>query len=225
MNLVIDARFHGPAGSGNGGYTCGLIAGYLDGPAEVTLRRPPPLGRELTVEQEPGRVVVRDGEPVVAEALLSVDFDVDVPEPIDFDSAERAVPSYGGFALHPFPGCFVCGPDRRPGDGLRIFAGEVTGREVFASSWVPDARLLRTEFVWAALDCPGGFAAGYPETTLLLGRLAARIDRLPEAGERCVAMGWQLGVDGRKRFAGTALVAGGEILARARATWIAPRTD
>ena len=82
---------------------------------------------------------------------------------------------------------------------------------------------LRPEFVWAALDCPGGFAAGYPETTLLLGRLAARIDRLPEAGERCVAMGWQLGVEGRKHL-GTALVSGREILARARATWIVPRT-
>ena len=85
---------------------------------------------------------------------------------------------------------------------------------MFASSWVPDSALLRPEFVWAALDCPGGFAAGYPETTLLLGRLPpARIDRLPEAGERCVAMGWQLGVEGRKHLAGTALVSGREILA------------
>ena len=190
----------------------------------MTLHRPPPLGRELTVEEEPGRVAVRDGDDLVAEAVAA-EVEVAVPEPIDFDLAERAVPSYSGFALHPFPGCFVCGPDRRPGDGLRIFAGEVTGREVFASSWVPDATLVRPEFVWAALDCPGGFAAGYPETTLLLGRLAARIDRLPKAGERCVAMGWQLGADGRKRFAGTALVSGREILARARATWIAPRAD
>ena len=102
---------------------------------------------------------------------------------------------------------------------LAVCVGAVTA--VFS---IVDATLLRPEFVWGALDCPGGFAAGYPETTLLLGRLAARIHRLPEAGERCVAMGWQLGVDGRKRFAGTALVSGGEILARARATWIVPRT-
>jgi hypothetical protein len=224
MSLVIDERFHGPPGSGNGGYTCGLVAGYLDGPAEVTLQRPPPLDRELTVEQRPGRVAVREGADVVAEAVAA-EVEVVVPEPIDFDSAERAVSSYAGFARHPCPGCFVCGPDRRPGDGLRIFAGEVPEGQVFASSWVPDSALLRPEFVWAALDCPGGFAAGYPETTLLLGRLAARIDRLPEAGERCVAMGWQLGVDGRKHFAGTALVSGREVLARGRATWIAPKAD
>ena len=116
----------------------------------------------------------------------------------------------------------MCGPERSPGDGLRIFAGRVAGRDVFASSWVPDASLLRPEFLWAALDCPGGFAAGYPETKLLLGRLAARIERMPKEGERCVSMGWQLGAEGRKRYAGTALVSGGEILARARATWIAP---
>ena len=40
----------------------------------------------------------------------------------------------------------------------------------------------------------------------LLGRLTARIDRLPEVGERLVAIGWPMGVDGRKHFAGSALL-------------------
>ena len=58
----------------------------------------------------------------------------------------------------------------------------------------------------------------------LRGRLAARIDRLPEQGQRCVVVGWPLGEDGRKRYAGTALfTAEGELLALARATWIVPR--
>ena len=43
-SLTVARRFCGPPGSGNGGYVCGLIAGFLDGPAEVTLRLPPPLG-------------------------------------------------------------------------------------------------------------------------------------------------------------------------------------
>ena len=30
--LVIPARFRGPSGSGNGGYVCGRIAAYADGP-------------------------------------------------------------------------------------------------------------------------------------------------------------------------------------------------
>ena len=64
MELVIDPRFNGPVGSANGGYTCGLVADFLDGTAEVTLRRPPPLGRPLGVERDDRRVVVRDGSRV-----------------------------------------------------------------------------------------------------------------------------------------------------------------
>jgi hypothetical protein len=49
--LVIPSRFCGPPGSGNGGYVCGRIAAYLDGPVTVTLRRPPPLATPMTVER------------------------------------------------------------------------------------------------------------------------------------------------------------------------------
>jgi hypothetical protein len=74
--------------------------------------------------------------------------------------------------------------------------------------------------VWAALDCPSYF--GLPGRPLaLLGRLTARIDRLPELGKRFVVMGWPIGSDGRKHFAGSALAdAEGEIVAHALATWI-----
>ena len=45
--LVVPHRFRGPARSGNGGWTAGVLAAYLpgDGPVTVTLRRPPPLAR------------------------------------------------------------------------------------------------------------------------------------------------------------------------------------
>lgn len=58
----------------------------------------------------------------------------------------------------------------------------------------------------------------------LLGRLHGRVDRAPIAGERCIVIGWPLGWDGRKGYAGTALWSAdqGELLASARATWIAP---
>jgi hypothetical protein len=52
--IVIDRRFRGPPESGNGGYTCGLVAGRVDGPAEVTLRLPPPLEEPLTVASGDG---------------------------------------------------------------------------------------------------------------------------------------------------------------------------
>ena len=50
--LVIPSRFCGPPASGNGGYVCGRVAGYLDGPVTVTLRRPVPLAVPMTVEQD-----------------------------------------------------------------------------------------------------------------------------------------------------------------------------
>ena len=51
-SLVIPSRFCGPLGSGNGGYVCGRIAAYLNGPATVTLRRPPPLEVAMPVERD-----------------------------------------------------------------------------------------------------------------------------------------------------------------------------
>jgi hypothetical protein len=82
-----------------------------------------------------------------------------------------------------------------------------------------------SELVWAALDCPGAYGSGaVGRGDVVLGRLAAHIERLPEPGEHCVVVGWPLGEDGRKVYAGTALFAGEEPLAWGRATWIVPRT-
>ena len=50
-SLAIPSRFCGPPGSGNGGYVCGRIAAYVDGPVTVTLRRPPPLATPMAVER------------------------------------------------------------------------------------------------------------------------------------------------------------------------------
>ena len=43
---------------------------------------------------------------------------------------------YEGFSNHAFPRCFVCGPDRDEGEGLRIFPGLLEGGAV-AAPWVP----------------------------------------------------------------------------------------
>ena len=218
--VVIRPRFNGPPGSGNGGYTCGLVAQFLDGPAEVTLRVPPPLDRALRVEQD-GAVRVFDEQTLVAEARPA-DVDVEPPEAPTFESAARAALPDGD-QDSPFPECFVCGPHREPGDGLRIFAGPLEDR-VVAAPWVPIGPYTGPEFVWAALDCPGAYACGFGERgVLVLGRLAARVEALPRAGERCVVAAWPLGEKGRKAFAGSALYGeGGRLLGVARATWIEP---
>jgi hypothetical protein len=54
--------------------------------------------------------------------------------------------------------------------------------------------------------------------------MAARVDRRPDEGERCVSVGWSLGSDGRKLFAGTALLGeDGRPCAVARQVWVEPR--
>ena len=84
---------------------------------------------------------------------------------------------------------------------------------------------MSPEVIWAAIDCPGAYAAGDPgRGEVVLGRMTARIDRLPDEGEPCVVVGWPLGEDGRKLFAGTALYGrDGTPLAVARQVWILPR--
>ena len=109
---------------------------------------------------------------------------------------------------------------------MRIYPGPVEGSNLFAATWVPGSDLISSEFVWAALDCPGAYALHFGQRgNPVLGRLAAQIEHLPHAGERCVVLGWPLGEDGRKLYAGTALFGeDGRTLGAARATWIIPRS-
>jgi hypothetical protein len=219
--MIVPGRFNGPPDSAHGGYACGLVAAILGGVAEVTLRRPPPLDRELAVARDDGRVVIRDGEALVAEAER-VTLDVEVPAPVSVEEAAAASRRYAGFLHHAYNTCFVCGPGRE--DGLGIYAGPVEGRPgLVASPWTPGED-VRPELVWAALDCPSGWAVDdFQREGVLLGRMATRIDRLPTPREPHVVLGWRVAEEGRKRHAGSALLtAEGEVLARARSTWIVP---
>jgi hypothetical protein len=221
VELVIDRKFRGPTTSANGGYTCGLLASFMHGPAEVTLRLPPPLERPLEVVTDDG-VEMRDGEALVAHAAPA-ELELDVPEPISFEQAEAAALPEGD-RDSVFPECFVCGWARD--DGLQIYAGPVEGRDLVAATWVPSDDVIASEFVWAALDCPGAYAVQFGERgNPVLGRLAARVEHLPEPGERCVVTAWPLGEEGRMLYAGTALFGeDGRTLGTARATWILPRS-
>lgn len=231
--VTIARRFRGPPDSGNGGYSAGVLAAAIDGDAEVTLRRPPPLERALRIERADGATVMRDGDLVVAVAVATT-VGMDPPAPVALDDAaeaSRRCPTLVHPDWHPFPGCFVCGPDREPGDGLRIFAGPTSDPSVWAAPWTPaadladDSGVVRPEFVWAALDCPscsGIYARGTrPASPFVLGRIAVRVDALPRAGEPHVILAWRVGEDGRKTFGASALRdATGRLLAVARATWL-----
>ena len=221
--ILIPARFNGPPTSANGGYTCGTLAELLGGVAEVTLRKPPPLDTELAVERRDGRIVLRHGDELVAEAE-PVELDIELREPVSLDDAEAARARYHGFEAHAYPTCFTCGPDRA--DGLGIFAGPVAGRDgVVAAPWLPSAGEVEPEIVWAALDCPSGWAVDdFGRSGVLLGRMAARRVEPIVGDEPHVVVGWKTGEEGRKRFAGSALFdARGRVKAFARTTWLVPR--
>ena len=194
-SLVIPSRFCGPPGSGNGGYVCGRIAAHVSGPVTVTLRRPPPLATPMAVERDgDGSVRVYDGSALTAEATAApVPPVLGTPGPVSVAEARAAAGGARYFQEPVFPGCFVCGMSRQPGDGLRIFPGPVPGRALWAAAWIPGPSVtdaggkVRPEVVWAALDCPGGIAAAEAaglsqDTAILLGRMTASLAALPAPG-------------------------------------------
>jgi hypothetical protein len=228
MTVVrVERRFQGPERSGNGGYVAGLVGTALAadlGPEsvpEVTLRMPPPLEKDL--ELCAGRLT--DGDALVAEALpVDSEFLADATiDPVPPEEARAAEAAYRGLRNHPFPSCFVCGPANQ--SGLRLKPGPI-GNGRTACTWTPAADLatdglVDEVFLWAALDCPGGWTIDLEGRPSVLGQLTACIDARPEAGEECVALGRYLGEDGRKTFTASTLYdADGRVLARAKHTWI-----
>jgi hypothetical protein len=165
-----------------GGYACGAIGELVDGPAEVTLRSPPPLGVPLSVGFPPdGAIDVHDGDTLIMSARPVGGVDVEPPLPLTARSVflpDATVPNRGG--------------------------------------------VVAADLVWAALDHASATAAP-PES--VLARLAVeRLDCI-EVDEPMIATGWQLASDGREHHTAAALLSPeGDILARARALWISPRS-
>jgi len=213
--MRIPARFNGPPGSGNGGWSAGAFAraSGLGGVVEVTLRVPPPLDTDLAYDD--GAFHTADGT-----LVASVTGNADPGEPVPAVSpgeATAASAAYPGFTAHPFPTCYVCGPQRA--DGLRIFPGHLADGRNAAPWTVPDD--ISAETMWAALDCPGGWSALHTGRTFVLGRIAARVDALPAPGTACVVVGRADEMAGRKAFTRSTVYApDGTPMATARGTWI-----
>ena len=223
-SLSIAYRYRGPVASANGGYAAGLLARAVRVPGvEVTLRLPPPLECPLEVTQDGELLVLLDGDARIAEAR-PCDPGITAPVAPSFVDAHEASREVGVFGAPEFDQCFVCG-SRDDGSGLDIHAGRVAGRDdgLVATTWI--AKEVSPEIVWAVIDCPGAYALrGDGRGEPLLARITARIDRLPDEGERCVVVGWPLDADGRKRNAATALYGeDGAPIAVSRQLWIEPR--
>ncbi len=231
--VVITHRFHGPSGSGNGGYTCGLTARLAGGgtrPLTVTLRVPPPLDTPLYVDSSgsAGTVRLTRDDVVVADCVPGEFADDPVPA-VSAEQAMAAEPQYRGRVNHPFPTCFVCGTDRADGDGLRLAPGlHAPGRT--ACLWTPDRSLATepgspyaaSEFAWAALDCPGGWTSDLEARPLVLGRMTALCEEPPLIGRPHVIVGEHRRTEGRKTFTATTLYdEDGRVLGRAEHIWFA----
>jgi hypothetical protein len=225
--LAIPPRFCGPPGTGNGGYVAGRLAGHVGpvGPVEVTLLRPVPLDAPLRVSREAADWTLADAAGCVARARP-------VPDAPRFDPPLAPRVAAGAPRVdHPFPTCFVCGPQRAHGDGLRIAPAPVS-EGVVAAPWRPPADLadvsgeVEPAVVWAALDCPGYFAWMWsgPLRPLLLGRMTGHVEAPVRAGDPYVVVAWGLARSGRRYEAATALLdPDGRVVARSFQTWIAPR--
>ena len=143
--LSIPARFNGPLESGNGGYCSGVVAGFVDGLAEVSLRAPVPLDRALDVVREPdGSVRVLDGDAAIAEARPVAELDIEVPPPVSLDDARVAAAAYRGARDSVFGRCFVCGAGARGRvRRLRGRRGRPAGRRVAMDAAGVDRRRRR----------------------------------------------------------------------------------
>lgn len=232
--VLIDPRYVGPPGSGNGGYVAGVLAREIEGPSTAILRAIIPLETPLDLTGDPDRLVLSgQGGTLIAEAHAADAAELPKPPPApSLEAARAAGARYPGHAQTYHPICFACATAREEGDGLRVFAGQLEGAEpgVLAGVWTPHAEFagpdgtVAVEIVWAALDCPGwyswlvreDYAAG------LLGTMTGEVVRRPRAGEPHIVLAWPIeGGSGRKRFSGVALyTASGECIARGKQIWI-----
>jgi len=229
--FTIDARFCGPPGAGNGGYVAGVLAPAVSSndPVTVTLRAPAPLTTPLAVRVDDAGSTARlhDGATLVAEAVAG-SFERAMPAIVDLATARAAEADYAGLLDDTFQGCFVCGTARAQ-DGLSLQPGPV-GEGTVACSWTPDASLVdpaepglaASEFVWAALDCPGAWTTDMNDRPLVLGRMTAQVLARPRTGTPVVVVASWHGDEGRKTWTSTAAYdVDGALLGRSEQVWIA----
>ncbi|MFJ4582385.1 hypothetical protein [Streptomyces echinatus] len=225
--MRIPARYNGPPGTANGGYACGTFAGLAAGhqrrPVAVTLLGAPRLDHALEFRPGARRSQIWDGDRLIATMTTSA-AEFPAVEAVPLRAAAEASARYRGRVGHPFPTCFVCGPNREPADGFPVAPGEVAGSPgVVACPWTPTAASSdRPELVWSVLDCPGGWTTDPVREPMVLTRMIAVLRRPPRppAPHVVVARRWRR--QGRTATVGTALYDDrGELVAKATALWTA----
>lgn len=195
-SFTIDRRFCGPPQSSNGGYFCGMVAEHFSTPVAIRLKAPPPLNVPLTLEPDGDRTRIRDDRQDIGIALQAGE----PPEPSPFMSLDQArlISEQGRVDAsinHPFPSCFVCGPNRDRADGMRVFTGPNADETLYAAHWFAEAawasngKTIDARYIWSAMDCPSSgpaFATVLdPESTkaYVLGTLEVHIEKDVPVGQ------------------------------------------
>ena len=228
--VSIPWRFRGPASSGQGGYSAGVAASFIEGPAHVRLRRPPPLDRQLSVERTPDGVAILDGEDVVLAASSSA---LEAMPPTDHAQLSAV------FARGPQPApdwhmastCFVCGTQ----ETLGMHPTPMDDFPVWATVWTPERDgirgVLASEVVWALLDCPAGWAttdSERPKRSFFpaLADMTAEIVRPIPMGQPLAILGWMTS-DGKRRIECESMILNetGAVLARSSLSQAAAPAD
>src|SRR5215216_1678864 len=216
--VAIARRFKGPPEFGQGGYACGLVAEHIGAPvASVSLRKPAPLETPLDVRLADNTVSLLDPAADTVAEGGPAELDLDPPLPPSIEEAEAASarsPLRRRPELHPFPTCFGCGVARDAREAMRIMPGPLTEGDTtpLAATWTPLHEFagpdgaVRPLFMWAALDCPTGWAAVPPgEDPHVLARLTARPASPATPGEPHVVVAWLISREGGKSWGGAAI--------------------
>jgi len=229
--IIIERRFQGVSGQGQGGHTAGLLAERIEGTSVADFFSPIPLDTPLRVREHGRRLELIDGENLILRVRAS-DTDLPLSEPASVAEA-AAAQRRSPVRRHPVvPDCYSCGTV----DGtMQVHAGKLEGRAEFATTWTPPAWTadlhgnVLPRHVWAAIDCPSGWCAGTLEDgsfrLAVTGSMAARLFTPVPSGETHVIVAWADDWKGRRVRAGSALFdRHGRRLAASTSTWIALRT-
>ncbi len=223
-SLVVDGRFCGIVGRGQGGYLAGLVAGMLAEPVQIDFRNAIPLDVALDVEQRNDVIQVKHDEKVIVERRPGASPER-TPEAVDFKTALAGRSTGEAGAREVVSDCFSCGT--RP-DTLRVHAGPI-GDGRYATPYTPQAwtspnGVVEPPFVWAPLDCASGWGVTWepPHPIAVTATLTTEILEAVEPGRDYVVVAeteemWRT----RRRMAWAAMyTTTGDLVARAESLWI-----
>ena len=199
--VLIPRRFNGPPASANGGYAAGLVARYIRGPAEVSLRLPPPLDTALALTRsDDERVLLCHREQLVAEGAAGRDARrraarASRPSP---RRARRCAGIRGEAPGTRSATATSAASAATTASGLHFgdLPGEpsMTAALLIADATIPhDDHGILPEIAWAALDCPSYVPALWSaDVPSLLAWMQAELHEPIPLGEPIVACGWPL---------------------------------